>query len=220
MQSEANIRLSRPETEPSRPVVWVESHYPLITLGLNHTLRAAGYDYLLSGQNVPAGEGKLPSGVIYCPDGEEDVAQEVKRLRDRFRDIPILVLGLSAKDVSLARAALQAGARGFLHLEMQPSQIARALDVACKGEPVVPRELVTSLLVNGEEHSELMALTTRQREILEMVAEGKSNAEIARQIFVAEGTVKQHLRAAYKVLGVRSRTQAASIFRRNGSVGS
>jgi DNA-binding NarL/FixJ family response regulator len=217
MQSEANMRLSRPKSEPSRPV-WVECHYPLISLGLTQTLRAAGYDYLLSGQNVPVGEGKLPSGVIYCPNGEEDVAQEVKRLQGLFTDVPILVLGPSVKDVSLARFALQAGARGFLHLEMQPSQIARALRLACQGEVVFPRNIVTHLI--GEETpSELLSLTARQREILELVCDGLTNAEIARRLFLAEGTVKQHLRGAYKLLNVRSRVQAAALLRAHNPAG-
>jgi serine/threonine-protein kinase PknK len=84
---------------------------------------------------------------------------------------------------------------------MRPEQIARALRLASRGEVVVPRELVAGL-VKGEEPSNLLALSARQREILELVAEGKSNAEIARQLFLAKGTVKQHLRAAYKLLGV------------------
>jgi DNA-binding NarL/FixJ family response regulator len=218
MQSEANMRLSRPKSEPSRPV-WVECHYPLISLGLTQTLRAAGYDYLLSGQNVPVGEGKLPSGVIYCPNGEEDVAQEVKRLQGLFTDVPILVLGPSVKDVSLARFALQAGARGFLHLEMQPSQIARALRLACQGEVVFPRNIVTHLIGEETPSELLLALTARQREILELVAQGLTNAEIARRLFLAEGTVKQHLRAAYKLLNVRSRVQAVALLRRHNPAG-
>jgi DNA-binding NarL/FixJ family response regulator len=59
----------------------------------------------------------------------------------------------------------------------------------------------------------LLALTCRQREILELVGEGLTNAGIARRLFLAEGTVKQHLRAAYKLLNVRSRVQAAALLR-------
>jgi DNA-binding NarL/FixJ family response regulator len=155
-------------------------------------------------------EGESPSVVIYCPKDEdvgEDVTQGVKGLQALAPDACIVILGLSASDLPLANAALRAGARGFLHLGMQPSHIARALRLACQGEVVFPRELITGLL-KGEKYSNLLVLTARQREILELVGEGLTNAGIARRLFLAEGTVKQHLRATYKLLEVRSRTQA------------
>jgi DNA-binding NarL/FixJ family response regulator len=56
-------------------------------------------------------------------------------------------------------------------------------------------------------------LSARQREILELVVEGLSNAEIAGRLYLSESTIKQHLRAAYKVLGVHNRTEAAKTMR-------
>jgi DNA-binding NarL/FixJ family response regulator len=186
-----------------------ECPYPLITLGLHQVLRAAGYE-VRSGLKGPDMERESPSVVIYVPNSEdvdEDVAQGVKSLQALALDACIVVLGLSSSDVPLAHAAVSAGARGFLHLGMPPSQIARALHLASQGEVVFPRELITGLL-RGEKYSNLLALTARQREILELVGEGLTNADIARRLFVAEGTVKQHLQATYKLLEVRSRTQA------------
>jgi DNA-binding NarL/FixJ family response regulator len=119
-------------------------------------------------------------------------------------------LSLSSSDLTVARAAFQAGARGFLHLGMQPSQIAHALRLACHGEVVFPRDMVPNL-IREETPSELLALTARQREILELVGEGLTNAGIARRLYLTEGTVKQHLRAAYRLLNVRSRVQAAAL---------
>ncbi len=152
---------------------------------------------------------------IYVPRDKvvgEDVAREVTALQGLVPDASIVVLGLSSGDLPLAHAALRAGARGFLHLEMQPSQIARALRLACQGEVVFPRNMVTHLI--GEETPpELPALTARQREILELVGEGLTNAQIARRLFLAECTVKQHLRGAYKVLDVGSRVQAVALLR-------
>jgi DNA-binding CsgD family transcriptional regulator len=62
---------------------------------------------------------------------------------------------------------------------------------------------------------DLAALSARQREILGLVVEGMSNAEIARRLFLSESTVKQHLRGAYKLLGASNRTEAARLFRRS-----
>jgi DNA-binding NarL/FixJ family response regulator len=72
------------------------------------------------------------------------------------------------------------------------------------------------LLVDGESSANLDILSHRQRELLELVVEGFTNAQIAKRLFLSESTVKQHLRAAYKLLGMSNRTQAAKLVRRSG----
>jgi len=113
----------------------------------------------------------------------------------------------------LARNALQAGASGFVHAEMTPDQLLRAVAVASRGELVAPRELLRYVLFE-DQSGDLAALSARQREILGYVVEGLSNAEIGRRLYLSESTIKQHLRAAYKLLGVSNRTEAANLFRR------
>jgi DNA-binding NarL/FixJ family response regulator len=201
--------------------VWVECPYPLVTLGLKQSLQVAGYDVRHwrngSGAAAHQQEGSAPPCcVIYYPKAteDEDVAGQVERLRHLVPGAPVLVLGFDAGDLPLARAALRGGARGFLHLGMQPSQITRALSLASEGEIVFPRELTIALL-NQEQPPDLLALTARQREILGLVAQGLTNAEIGRELFLTEGTVKQHLRATYKMLGVSSRVQAARLLERH-----
>jgi DNA-binding NarL/FixJ family response regulator len=93
---------------------------------------------------------------------------------------------------------------------MEPNQIARATRVAARGEIVVPRTIL-EYLVTDEEPADLDSLTTRQREILELVARGHSNAQIAEGLFLSESTVKLHVRATYKVLGVSDRKEAARL---------
>jgi DNA-binding NarL/FixJ family response regulator len=96
---------------------------------------------------------------------------------------------------------------------MMPDQLVRALAVAARGELVAPRGLLRYVLTN--DHSgDLAALSARQREIMGCVVEGLSNAEIGRRLYLSESTIKQHLRAAYKLLGVSNRTEAANLFRR------
>jgi DNA-binding NarL/FixJ family response regulator len=152
-----------------------------------------------------------PSLVVCCA-AYEDVAEEVQRVRDLLPDVPILVMGLSV-DVRLARGALQSRARGYIHAGMQPSHVVRALELAMKGEVVIPREMITDLITQ-EEPADLHNLTARQHEILRLVAEGLTNAQIAQRLFLSEFTVKQHLRAAYKTLGVKNRTEASRLIRR------
>jgi DNA-binding NarL/FixJ family response regulator len=69
--------------------------------------------------------------------------------------------------------------------------------------------------LSEEEPANLGLLSARQREILGYVVEGLSNAEIARRLFLSESTIKQHLRTAYKLLGVNNSTEAANLVRRS-----
>ena len=216
---ETNVRTMRPDPEVRLPV-WVECPYPLVTLGLQQTLQAAGHEIRIErkGPGTAAHQEQdevHPSCVVYYPKGEEDATSRVERLRHRFPDAPVLVLGSDAGDLPLAWAALRGGARGFLHLGMQPSQIAHAISLASDGEIVFPRELTAALINQEEQPPDLLALTPRQREILGLVAQGLTNAEIGRELYLTEGTVKQHLRAAYKALGVSSRVQAARLLERH-----
>lgn len=59
-------------------------------------------------------------------------------------------------------------------------------------------------------------ISARQREILDFVVEGLTNSQIAKRLFLSESTIKQHLRAAYKLLGVKNYTEAAKLMRRSG----
>ena len=80
---------------------------------------------------------------------------------------------------------------------------------------MVPSELLKE--VTTEETSpDLSCLPPRKLEVLKLVAEGLSNAQIAEHLFLSEVTVKQHLRIAYKLLGVKNRVQAADLYRRGG----
>ena len=190
----------------SKPLgaVWVKCPYPILNRGLAEILSAEAH--VLHGPRP--GPEETPSSVVYCPNGEV-IVQEVGRLKALASGAPVLVLGLS-NDLSLARSTLQAGARGFLHIGMPDTQIVRALHLAQKGQVVVPRELVTEL-ISKEEPPDLLSLTARQREILNLVAEGMTNAQIAARLYLSEYTIKQHLRAAYKILNVRNRTEASRL---------
>jgi DNA-binding NarL/FixJ family response regulator len=194
--------------------VWVDCHDPAEAFRLQQILETGGYE-VHRGRVPPAQASR--SLVIYGPDVEEaaEVASEVRQLDAEAPGAPVLVFGVSA-ELPLARAALRAGARGFIHAQMPPEQVVRALEVASKGETVVPRELIKAL-VEAEAPVDPGVLTPRQREVLELVAEGLSNAQIAQRLFLTEFTVKHHLSKAYKLLGVRNRNQATSVLLRKST---
>jgi DNA-binding NarL/FixJ family response regulator len=196
----------------TRPLgkVWVECPGSVVGTGLVQALRQ--HAWVHTGNNPPP-EGH--SCVIICANDPKDLSERVEHHKELSPEehTPILVFGLYL-NLPLAREALRAGGSGFIHAEMTTSQLLRAVAVAQKGELVAPRELLRYMLTE-EDPVDLAALSARQREILGLVVEGLSNAEIARRLFLSESTVKQHLRGAYKLLGASNRTEAARLFRRS-----
>jgi DNA-binding NarL/FixJ family response regulator len=154
----------------------------------------------------------IPSCVILRANSHQGLSERLEFYREQSPDAPPVVVFGPQLDLPLARDSLQAGASGFVHAEMMSDQLLRALAVAAKGELVAPRELLRYVLTK-EHSSDLDTLSVRQREILGYVVEGLSNAEIGRRLYLSESTIKQHLRAVYKVLGVRNRTEAAKTLR-------
>ncbi|WP_152670750.1 helix-turn-helix transcriptional regulator [Rubrobacter aplysinae] len=197
------------ETESDPGGIWIHSGYPVVSLGLTEVLK--GEAEVHPGYGPP--EGWDPHSIIYyCCDAEEP-ADEIRSLRSRYPEACLLAFGMHAQ-LPLARAALGAGAHGFIHAGMQPNEIVRALNVARKGEVVVPRELLKGL-VEEKAPVDLAILTSRQLEILRLVSDGLTNSQIAQHLYLSEFTIKQHLRSAFKTLGVRNRTEAAILFRSN-----
>jgi DNA-binding NarL/FixJ family response regulator len=201
--------ISQPKNSPEHlGLVWVNCPHSLVSTGLLRALEDKASIH--NGPNPPR---DIPSCAIFCANGGESVSERVRSYREQSPDAPPVVIFSPQLDLPLARDVLQAGASGYVHAEMTPGQLVRALAVASKGELVAPRELLGYVLRQGQP-SDLAALSARQREILSYVVEGLSNAEIGRRLYLSESTIKQHLRSAYKLLGVSNRTEAANLFRR------
>ena len=196
----------RDPADASGGTVWICCPYPVVAAGLRCAFEEMFMVHL--GPSAPA-SGVVPSCAIFDTGGEDNLSEGISRIQEVSSEIPILVFSLRV-DLPLARAALRLGARGVIHAGMELDQIVRAAEVAARGEIVVPRKILEDLVKN-EEPADLDALTTRQREILELVAKGYSNARIAKDLFLSESTVKQHLRATYKALGVSDRKEAARV---------
>ena len=192
------------EVEPLG-LVWIDCPYPVVAAGLKSALEGRARVHL--GEEPPTG--RLPTSAIFDTGGVVGLSEGIQRIREINPKTSILVFSLHV-NLPLARAALKLGAQGFVHGGMSSDQIARAVEVAARGEIVAPRKLLEFLIAN-EEPADLDALTSRQRDVLKLIAEGLSNAQIARRLYLSESTVKQHLRAAYKLLGVKDRKEAARL---------
>jgi DNA-binding NarL/FixJ family response regulator len=122
-------------------------------------------------------------------------------------------------------AALSAGASGFLLKDAPASQLVHAIHVAAAGDallaPSVTRRLIQQFTESRPApRPELPTdLTTRETEVLTLMAEGLSNAEIADRLVVGDATVKTHVARILAKLGVRDRVQAVVLAYRSGLVG-
>ena len=132
----------------------------------------------------------------------------------RAEKLPVRVLVLTAyNDGASSRAALEGGADGFALKTEPPQQTVSSVRQVVRGQLVFPAAAKRWLL-GREATPEAEKLTEREQAVLAHVAEGVTNAEIARQLRVSENTVKFHLQNLYLKLGVSNRTEAAAHFLR------
>jgi two-component system, NarL family, nitrate/nitrite response regulator NarL len=136
-------------------------------------------------------------------------------LRAVVRDgLATRVLILSAHDdSSVVYEALQAGASGFLPKEASREQIVDAVFAVARGESVLPSGLAAGLVgeIRLRSSSDAPALTERERQILRLMADGKSFPEIATTLFLGVTTVKTHAQHLYEKLGVSDRAAAVAV---------
>ena len=128
-----------------------------------------------------------------------------------------IVVISATEDSDSVRAALDAGAVGYLPKTSSPKIIADALRAVLEGGSYVPPQAMGAV---PHARSALtltdLGITERQADVLKLVTKGLPNSEIARQLNIAENTVKQHAHAAYRALGVSSRTEAMVALARMG----
>lgn len=145
-------------------------------------------------------------------------------LRERAPQVRVLVLTMFDTDENVV-AALRAGASGFLIKTTGPRELLRGVKACAAGDsplgPTVVRRLVDSYVQapgRSPAPPELSALTERETEVLKVMARGLSNAEIARELYLAETTVKTHVARILTKLGVRDRVRAVVLAHRSGLV--
>ena len=157
-----------------------------------------------------------------------DGVEATRRLRESHPEVKVIVLTTYADDRSVVDA-LRAGARGFLTKDAGADEIREAIAAVERGEaaidPAVQHHVVNALArlsTVDEQETELDlpdGLTAREAEVLELIATGLSNAEIAARLVVSEATVKSHINHLFTKTGVRDRAQAVAYAYRHGLVG-
>ena len=134
-------------------------------------------------------------------------------IRAEFPDARIIMLTTFQGDVEIQRA-LEAGARGYLLKSMPPKDMVAVIRQVHAGKKRIPSEIAAHLAEHmGEEE-----LTSRELEVLRQIAGGNRNRDIAERLFVAEETVKVHVKHIMDKLGAKDRTEAVAIAVRRGII--
>jgi DNA-binding NarL/FixJ family response regulator len=151
-------------------------------------------------------------------------------IRSQFPATQVVVLTTYADDTSIVEA-LSAGATGYLTKDATRDDIRRALEAAVGGQGVLDPSVQARLLEAARAGVQAErgrpnpraplpdGLTEREAEVLALIAQGRSNGEIAKELYVAEATVKTHVNRILAKTGARDRTQAAAYAHRNGLAG-
>lgn len=135
--------------------------------------------------------------------------------RIRALEAPPYVLVLTNYDSDAdILGAVEAGASGYLLKDAPPHELTAAVRAAAAGESALAPVIATRLL--DRMRAPRVSLSSREIEVLELVAAGRSNSEVADQLFVSETTVKSHLAHIFSKLDVSSRTAAVSAARQKG----
>jgi DNA-binding NarL/FixJ family response regulator len=210
---------------PPLRVLLIDDH-ALVRAALADTLRAASMEVVAA---VGSGEEALGLvGLVDTPDivlvdldlPGMDGVQLVREMRPRLPGAAFVVLtGVHGEDQLVP--AMRAGAAGYLRKDIEPDALVRALIGATRGDLAMTRELAARLVSQllhgrreGEEAGGLEALSDREREVLTLLSQGRTDRQIAERLGISMRTVGHHVGHILRKLGAENRAEAALIYRR------
>lgn len=143
-----------------------------------------------------------------------DGIEATEEILKRAPDIAVIVFTAYSERALLARS-LESGAKGYILKEAPHETLLRAIDKVANGETFVDPALMPNL-IQGRDGGD--SLTQREREILQLLADGMSNADVAARLFISQETVKSHVRHILVKLEADTRTQAVAIALREAMI--
>jgi DNA-binding NarL/FixJ family response regulator len=146
---------------------------------------------------------------------EMDGVTAISHIKTEYPETQILVLTTYESDADILRA-IETGATGYLLKDAPREDLFGAIRLAAEGKSPLAPTVATRIMQRMRGDSEEEALSTREIEVLELVARGTSNKEIAKQLWVSETTVKSHMLHIFDKLGVADRTAAVTEALRRG----
>lgn len=204
-------------------ILIVDDH-ALVRRGMGHVVRESFPDAEIveagsAAEALDAMAGGVDVALVDVRMPDADGLELLHEMKTRWTDVPVIML-TSFDHAHYVRRALAEGAAGYMLKDATPEDLAQAITVALSGggnvlSPRVIQNLFETVEgqtpnVNGDGTPRpTSSLTQRETDILALLAEGKSNRDISRALFLSEKTVKAHLAAIFRKLGVTNRTQAA-----------
>lgn len=134
-------------------------------------------------------------------------------IRGEFEDARFVMLTTSEGDVEIQKA-LESGARGYMLKSMPPKEVVEAIRQVHAGKKRIPPSIAAHLA----EHYSDETITAREVEVLQHIAGGNRNRDIADKLFISEETVKAHIKHIMEKLGANDRTQAVAIALKRGII--
>jgi DNA-binding NarL/FixJ family response regulator len=144
-----------------------------------------------------------------------DGATATARLSKELPGVRVLILTTYDTDSDIVRA-VEAGASGYLLKDTPRRELAAAIRAAARGETVLAPVAAATLLTRLRAPEPPVLLTARETQVLALVGQGRTNADIGRELFISEATVKTHLIRIFTKLGVDDRTAAVTAAMRRG----
>jgi two-component system NarL family response regulator len=199
----------------------VVDDHPIWRDAIERDLRAAGLDVVAAAGD---GEQALRRMAAARPDVVVldlrlpvlDGVETTRRIAAEHPGVRVLVLSASGEEGDVL-SAIKAGATGYLLKEISVEEVAEAIQAVVQGQSLITPSMASKLLVEFQKLSTRTedraqypspTLTTRELEVLKLVAKGMSNREIADELFISDNTVKNHVRNILEKLHLHSRMEA------------
>jgi DNA-binding NarL/FixJ family response regulator len=206
------------ESHKERITVIIADDHPIVRNGIkNEILRHNDIDVIAETEN---GDETLQVTQSLQPDvllldinmpglRAIEVVREICKLHGKTKVLILSAFG----DPEYVLAMLKAGASGYMLKEEEPATIAQGVRTISSGETWLSSDLATNLVfasVKTEQKTDLMELTSREEEVLRLIAKGHNNEQISKTLTISQGTVKNHVSSIYDKIGVKSRAEAVA----------
>ena len=199
--------------------VLIADNSPIFALGLRQALsghdRIEVIDHVYDGQQVIDKTEELKPDIILMdlqlP--RHDGIKVTEMLHEIHPEVKVIILASPEKTEAIFESAIRAGAKGFLLRTVNPMELAKGIVETVDGGAAICPTLIPLILgklaARREKPVVGLLLSAREKEVMEQVAEGKSNRDIAETLFISENTVKGHLRRIIDKLKVTNRVEVA-----------
>ncbi len=141
----------------------------------------------------------------------------IRKIKEINPDVKVLILTIHDGE-EYVYEVIRAGAEGYIQKDIKPEELRESIERVINGEKVFPRAVEDQVSESAASSSQLEELSTREQEVMELLAKGMSNRNIAETLFISEKTVKNHVSNILKKLSVNDRTQAVILSLKMGLV--